>query len=71
MKIIVIAAAAPLILLGGCVTTATAEQRTACVEMESRMGNDPTHSHAESKGQPRSSMNLSHDQCRKILAQSN
>lgn len=70
MKFIATTVIVPLFFLGGCVTTATAEQRAYCAEMESKMGNDPAHSHAESKGQPRSSMNLSHDQCRRILAQS-
>lgn len=71
MKITAITLAVPLILLGGCVTTATAEQRASCEEMERTMATDATHSHAEQKGGTRSSMNLTHDQCRRILAQKN
>lgn len=56
------------LLLGGCVTTATAEQRASCEEMERAMGTTATHDHAEQKGMGRSSMNLTHDQCRRILA---
>lgn len=68
MKFVAAAVIVPLLLLGGCVTTASAEQRAACEEMERTMGTDAAHSHAESKGQPRSAMDLSHDQCRRILA---
>lgn len=71
MKIIATVLAAPLILLGGCVTTATAEQRASCAEMERTMTTDTAHNHAEQKGGARSSMNLTHDQCRRILAQKN
>ncbi len=71
MKTTVITFAAPLILLGGCVTTATAEQRASCEEMERNMTTGTTHDHAEQKGKARSSMNLTHDQCRRILAQKN
>lgn len=70
MKIIETVAILSILALGGCVTIATAEHREAYVEMENKMGAYPAHSHAESKGQPRRSMNLSHDQCRRILAQS-
>ena len=69
MKIIATVLTIPLILLGGCVTTATAEQRASCEEMERTMPTDTTHDHAEQKGSARSSMNLTHDQCRRILAQ--
>ena len=69
MKMFATALTIPLILLGGCVTTATAEQRASCEEMERTMATGTTHDHAEQKGGARSSMNLTHDQCRKILAQ--
>ena len=68
MKIIAGILTIPLILLGGCVTTATAEQRASCEEMERTMATGTTHDHAEQKGGARSSMNLTHDQCRRILA---
>lgn len=68
MKITTITLAAPLILLVGCVTTATAEQRASCEEMKSTMATGTTHDHAELKGGARSSMNLTHE-CREILAQ--
>lgn len=71
MKIAAIIIAIPLILLGGCVTTATAEQRASCEDMERTMTTGTTHDHAEQKGKARSSMNLTHDQCRRILAQKN
>ena len=68
MKIIASILTVPFILLGGCVTTATAEQRASCEEMERTMATGTTHDHAEQKGGARSSMNLTHDQCRRILA---
>ena len=69
MKLIATILAAPIVLLGGCMTTATAEQRISCEEMERNMATGTTHDHAEQKGSARSSMNLTHDQCRRILAQ--
>ena len=59
-------------LLTGCVTTkmATSEERAACVAMEKHMGLGRTHDHAEMKGQGRNPMNLSHDRCATILADS-
>jgi hypothetical protein len=50
---------------------ATSEERAACVEMEKDMGLGRTHDHAEMKGQGRNPMNLSHDRCVAILAESN
>lgn len=60
-------------MLTGCVTTkvATSEERAACVKMEKDMGLGRTHDHAEMKGQGRNPMNLSHDRCVAILAESN
>jgi len=49
---------------------ATSEERAACVEMEKDMGLGRTHDHAEMKGQGRNPMNLSHDRCVAILAES-
>lgn len=70
MKLVITALSLPLLLLAGCVTTrTTAEQRARCQEMESAMGIHTAHDHAETKGMGRSSMNLTHDQCRQILAQ--
>lgn len=69
MKLIVTILTAPIFLLAGCVTTATAKQRMSCEEMERNMATGTTHNHAEQKGGARNSMNLTHDQCRQILAQ--
>ncbi len=71
MRIILISIAT-VGLLTGCVTTkmATSEERAACVEMEKDMGLGRTHDHAEMKGQGRNPMNLSHDRCVAILAES-
>lgn len=71
MKIVATAVAVPFLLLGGCVTTATAEQRASCAEMAGTMGTQNAHDHGETKGLPRNSMNLTHDQCRRILARRN
>lgn len=71
MKIIASGLIVPLILLGGCVTTATAEQRVSCEEMERAMTTGTTHDHAGQKTTALNSMNLTHDQCRRILAQKN
>lgn len=66
-----IVSVAGVLALGGCVTTrATADQVAFCEQMSSEMGVAPAHDHAEAKGAGRSTMNLTHDQCRKILAQS-
>ena len=61
-----------VLLLSGCVTTkmASSEERAACIEMEKDMGLSRTHDHAEMKGRGRNPMNLSHDRCVAILAQS-
>ena len=69
MKIIAAVLTVPFILLGGCATTASAEQRASCEEMRRIMATGTSHDHAEQKGGARNSMNLTHDQCRKILAQ--
>jgi hypothetical protein len=68
MRIAPIAIAMPFVLLAGCVTTSTPEQRASCEAMERGMGTDTRHDHGEEKGMGRSSMNLTHDQCRQILA---
>ena len=60
----------PALLLGGCVTTrATQAEVDSCRAMEEKMGLDQRHDHGEMKRQGRNPMNLSHDQCRKILRQ--
>lgn len=71
MKIIATAVVVPLILLAGCATTTTAQKVASCEEMERMMGTDERHEHSEYKGMGRSSMNLTHDQCRRILARHN
>ncbi len=68
MKLLFIIGTLPLVLLGACATTSTAQQRASCEKMESAMGTDDRHDHSEQKGMGRSSMNLTHDQCRQILA---
>jgi len=70
MKRLFLAGTLPFVLLGGCVTTSTAEQRASCEKMESGMGTADRHDHSEQKGMGRSSMNMTHDQCRQILAKS-
>ena len=72
MKRFLIVAALPLIALGGCVTTreATAEERASCERMEQNMGLGARHDHNEMKGQGLNPMNLSHERCKQILAQS-
>ena len=69
MRPISVALALPALALGACVTVPpTAEQVAACQEMERDMGVGVRHDHAEMKQQGRNPMNLSHDQCRRILA---
>jgi hypothetical protein len=63
--------AAATLLLAGCATTSTptAEQIAQCQAMDAQMGTDATHDHSEAKGiTGRSAMNLTHDQCRQIIA---
>ena len=50
--------------------TAINEERASCVEMEKDMGLGRTHDHAEMKGQGQNPMNLNHDRCAAILAES-
>jgi len=70
MKLGIIAAAGPMLLLGACATTqATPAQYASCQEMERSMGVADRHDHGEMKGQGRNAMNLSHDRCRQILSQ--
>ncbi len=66
----IIIASLPLLMLGGCVTTATAEERAYCQRMEGEMGTQTTHDHNEARGGPPNSMNASHTRCRQILRQS-
>lgn len=64
----IIAAIAPALLLGACVTTRpTTAQVESCRAMENNMGLQTPHDHNEMKGQGRNPMNLSHDQCLQIL----
>ena len=62
----IIAAAA----LMGCVTTSTptAEQRAYCTRMAEQMGTATTHDHAAMKGMPANPMNMTHEQCQRILS---
>ena len=69
MKRFMIGSSLPLILLAGCVTPSTAEQRASCEEMERQMGLNTTHDHQEMKGMGRNPMNLSHERCQQLLAQ--
>lgn len=73
MKALAIAFAAPLLLLGACTTTsemaATPEQRATCQAMAQEMGTTSPHSHPEMKGSGPAPMTMTHDRCRKILAQ--
>lgn len=66
-----IIASLPLLFLGGCVTTraATAEERAYCEQMEREMGTQTTHDHNEVRNNIPNRMNLTHDQCRRILRQ--
>ena len=69
MKSLAVWLAVPALSLGACATVPpTAEQVAACQEMERDMGVGVRHDHAEMKQQGRNPMNLSHDQCRRILA---
>ncbi|MBB3983258.1 hypothetical protein GGR44_002945 [Sphingobium fontiphilum] len=64
----IIAVTVPALLLGACVTTRpTSAQVESCRAMESNMGLQTPHDHREMKGQGRNPMNLSHDQCLRIL----
>jgi len=65
----IIIASLPLLMLGGCVTTATAEQRAYCEQMEREMGTQSTHDHNEVRNNIPNRMNLTHNQCRQILRQ--
>ena len=62
--------AAAFLPLAACATAAQsrAEQVASCEKMEAEMGVQHTHDHAEAKAMGASSMNLSQDQCRRILA---
>ncbi|MFC3099728.1 hypothetical protein [Altererythrobacter lauratis] len=69
MKSLAVWLAVPALSLGACATVPpTPEQVAACQEMERDMGVGVRHDHAEMKQQGRNPMNLSHDQCRRILA---
>lgn len=64
----IIAAIAPALLLGACVTTRpTTAQVESCRAMENNMGLQTPHDHNEMKGQGRNPMNLSHDRCLQLL----
>lgn len=57
-------------LLSGCATTRyTAERRAECQRMTQEMGLQTTHDHAQMKGLPANSMNLTHERCQSILKQ--
>ena len=69
MKRMMTIAILPLLLLGAWATTSTAEQRASCEDMERDMGLGTTHDHAAMKGAGRNPMNLTHERCQQILAQ--
>lgn len=60
------------LLTSGCAHSMSAaqlaEKRAACEKMESEMGVNSVHDHSEQKGGAAGTMNLTHDQCRRILA---
>jgi hypothetical protein len=66
MPVLLILAALPLT---ACATTAQnrAETIAYCQKMEAEMGVVQSHDHASAKGMPGNSMNLTHDQCRRLL----
>lgn len=72
MKLRFFSAALPLLSLGACVTTpeTAAAQRASCEKMEADMGVGTTHDHNAMKGAGLNPMNLTHEQCQKILGRS-
>lgn len=58
-----------LVMLAGCATTqeATAEERAYCQQMAERMGLETTHDHGAMRGNPPSSMNISHERCQQVM----
>jgi hypothetical protein len=72
MKLKFFFAALPLASLGACVTTpeTAAAQRASCEKMEADMGLGTTHDHAQMKGAGLNPMNLTHEQCMKMLGRS-
>jgi hypothetical protein len=61
-----------LAIMSGWATSglaATAEERAKCEEMAKEMGTEQRHAHSQDKGQGRGPMNLTHAQCKKILAE--
>ena len=71
-KLLTVLVVPGLVLMSGCATTklthTLAEKRASCEAMESEMGVNPVHDHGEAKGGPRNPMDLTHDECRQILA---
>ena len=69
MKILILSATLPIILLAGCATTreATSAELSSCEKMEQTMGTNATHDHNALKGMGLNSMNLSHERCQKII----
>jgi hypothetical protein len=47
----------------------TAEQRTECEKMAQQMDTQSTHDHGAMRGNPPNPMNMTHDQCRQMMAQ--
>ena len=72
-KLLTFLVAPGLVLVSGCATMkpthTLAEKRASCEAMKSEMGVNFIHDHGEAKGAPRNRMGLTHDECRKILAQ--
>lgn len=64
--IIALVAALPL---AACVTTpeTRAKELAYCQQMESKMGVEHIHDHAESKGMGLNPMHVTHSRCRKML----
>jgi hypothetical protein len=69
MKLLTLSALAPVALLAACATTqaATAEERAYCEQMAERMGVATTHDHAQMKGNPPNTMNVSHERCQQVM----
>ena len=68
MKTILLVALATL-ASAGCATTSQsrAEQLAYCQQMDRGMGTDPRHDHADARGSSPNPMNMTHDQCRRVL----
>lgn len=60
------------LLLAGCATITDPQrlvaERASCERMENHMGLDQVHDHQALKGQGLNPMNLTHERCKKLLA---